>query len=404
MISTYAPPRFYNLLEPEMMKRSMRILAPLLLLGFVTSCGNDDPVTEEISVSSLRLIGQQILPRRAEFSATVVGGLSGIDYDAKTDSYFIISDDRTTTDSPNAPRFYTARLSFDANSFSGLTFQSVVSFKQPDGTDYPKVPDLKVADPESIRIDPLNGNLVWASEGDRTLTSTPARVINPFIREITKAGQHVREYELPSIFAMSSSDVGPRGNLTLEGLAFLPDGKSLAAIMEGPLFQDSATPTLTTGAQSRITVFDRTSGKATAQYAYPIEKVQAAPVPADQFTVNGATEILALSATRFLVLERSFSVGVIGNQVRLYEIDISKATNVLTAANLQGATAVTKRLVLDFETLKTQLGGIANLEGITFGPRLANGKRSLVVIADDNFPLADSATDRNQVIVFEVQP
>jgi hypothetical protein len=104
------------------------------------------------------------------------------------------------------------------------------------------------------------------------------------------------------------------------------------------------------------------------------------------------------------VLERSFSVGVIGNQVRLYEIDISKATNVLTAANLQGATAVTKRLVLDFETLKTQLGGIANLEGITFGPRLANGKRSLVVIADDNFPLADSATDRNQVIVFEVQP
>ena len=107
---------------------------------------------------------------------------------------------------------------------------------------------------------------------------------------------------------------------------------------------------------------------------------------------------------QFLVLERSFSVGVIGNQVRLYEIDISKATNVLTAANLQGATAVTKRLVLDFETLKTQLGGIANLEGITFGPRLANGKRSLVVIADDNFPLADSATDRNQVIVFEVQP
>ncbi|NBY16373.1 MAG: esterase-like activity of phytase family protein, partial [Betaproteobacteria bacterium] len=334
MISTYAPSRFQNLLEPMMMKRSMRILAPLLLLGFVTSCGNDDPVTEEISVSSLRLIGQQILPRRAEFSATVVGGLSGIDYDAKTDSYFIISDDRTTTDSPNAPRFYTARLSFDANSFSGLTFQSVVSFKQPDGTDYPKVPDLKVADPESIRIDPLNGNLVWASEGDRTLTSTPARVINPFIREITKAGQHVREYELPSIFAMSSSDVGPRGNLTLEGLAFLPDGKSLAAIMEGPLFQDSATPTLTTGAQSRITVFDRTSGKATAQYAYPIEKVQAAPVPADQFTVNGATEILALSSTRFLVLERSFSVGVIGNQVRLYEIDISKATNVLTAANL----------------------------------------------------------------------
>jgi hypothetical protein len=77
---------------------------------------------------------------------------------------------------------------------------------------------------------------------------------------------------------------------------------------------------------------------------------------------------------------------------------------VLTAANLQGATTVTKRLMLDFETLETQLGGIANLEGIAFGPRLANSKRSPVIIADDHFPLADSATDRNQVIVFEVQP
>ena len=51
-----------------------------------------------------------------------------------------------------------------------------------------------------------------------------------------------------------------------------------------------------------------------------------------------------------------------------------------------------------------QPGGIANLEGMTFGPRLPNGKRSLVVVADDNFPAADSATDRNQMLVFEIQP
>jgi len=54
-------------------------------------------------------------------------------------------------------------LSLDANSFTGLTFQSVVSFKQPDGTDYPKVPDLKVAVPESIRTDPLKANLQGAT-------------------------------------------------------------------------------------------------------------------------------------------------------------------------------------------------------------------------------------------------
>ncbi len=374
----------------------------------VAACGGGGDVASspERSVGALRLIGQQVLPRRLDFAGTVVGGLSGIDYDTVNNRYVLVSDDRTTTDSGNAPRMYYANINFDLSSFSGVQFLSTFSMKQPDGSVYPKVPDSRVADPESVRFDPVNGNLVWVSEGDRTLTSTPTRVINPFVREITSSGNHVREYTLPPIFQMSASDVGPRGNLAFEGITFTPDRTRAAVITEGPLFQDGATPTTTTGAVSRITLFDRATGVANAQYAYPIERVQATPVPADQFTVNGATEILAVTNSKFLVLERSFSVGVVGNQVRLYEIDISAATNVLATAALAGAsyTPVTKRLVLDFETLKTQLGGIANLEGITFGPKLSNGRDSLVVVADDNFPAADSATDRNQFLVFEVIP
>jgi hypothetical protein len=386
-------------------------LVPLLLVAAtLAACGgSDDDAGDPLNggnttVSSLRLIGQQVLPRRMDYAGSVVGGLSGVDYDPKTDTYVLISDDRTTTDSAGAPRMYTAKLSFDANAFSAVTFTGVVTMKQPDGSVYPKVPDAKVADPESVRVDPVTGNWVWLSEGDRTLTSTPPRVINPFIREISPQGNRVREYTLPAMFQMSAQDTGPRGNLVFEGLTFSPDSQSAWVLMEGALLQDGAAPTTTAGSASRLTRFDRASGVANAQYVYPIEKVQATPVPADQFTVNGPTEILALSATRFLVLERSFSVGVIGNQVRLYEIDTANATNVLTAATLTGATPVSKKLVLDFETLKTQLGGIANLEGMTFGPKLANGKRSLIVVADDNFPTADSATDRNQMLVFEVQP
>ena len=391
--------------HPMSSHHRIKLYAPVLISVLIAACGgNDRNWSTDVSVSSLRLIGQQVLPRRVDFQGTVVGGLSGIDYDAKTDSYVLISDDRTTTDSANAPRLYTAKLSFDATQFSGVQLLSSIKLKQPDGSDYPKVPDAKVADPEAVRIDPVSGNYVWVSEGDRTLTSTPVRVINPFIREVNTQGVHQREYTLPAMFAMSSNETGPRGNAVFEGLTFSPDGRSAVVLMEGPLYQDGALPGLSSGAQSRITVFDRASGQATAQYAYPIEKVQATPVPDTAFSVSGATEILALSATRFLVLERSFSVGVVGNQVRLYEIDISKASNVLNTATLAGVTAVTKRLVLDFETLKTQLGGIANLEGMTFGPRLANGRLSLVVVADDNFPTADSTTDRNQFLVFEIQP
>ena len=76
----------------------------------VSALLTNEPTHAGVSEKASPLIGQQILPRRAEFSATVVGGLSGIDCDAKTDSCFIFSDDRTTTDSRNAPRFYKARL------------------------------------------------------------------------------------------------------------------------------------------------------------------------------------------------------------------------------------------------------------------------------------------------------
>ena len=254
-------------------------------------------------------------------------------------------------------------------------------------------------------INPLSGNYVWVSEGDRALTAVPPRIIDPFIREVSPDGSHLRSILWPSAFKMSTDNKGPRGNAVFEGLTFLPDGSKLAVLAEGPLQEDGPAPTVDAGATARLTVITHATG-AMAQYAYPIERVQAAPVPAGSFTVNGPSELLALTATRFLVLERSFSVGVVGNQVRLYEIDLTGASNVLNVPALSGEpfTPVSKRLILDFETLKDTLGGIANLECLTFGPKLANGHDSLVVVADDNFPTADSPTDRNQFLVFEVIP
>jgi len=252
------------------------MLASLML----SACGGDD---DKLQVGSLRLIGHEVLPRRTEFQGTV----SGIDYDASNRRYVLISDDRTTTESANPPRLYFATLNFDAAGFSGVQFESTVKLLQPDCSVYPKVPDARVADPESVRVDPGNGNLVWASEGDRALTAVPPRVIDPFVREIAVDGRHVREYILPAMFKMSSSDIGPRGNLVFEGLSFTPNGRQLAVLMEGPLFQDGPAPTLAAGANGRIGLFDRASAAATAQYVYPIERVQATPVPDNVRTAPG---------------------------------------------------------------------------------------------------------------------
>lgn len=390
------------------------VVAALLL----TACGGSDdrePAAHgpsDVSVGSLNLIARTVLPRRGEFQGTVVGGLSGIDHDPRTGEFVLLTDDRTATDSPHSTRVYTATLATasSGSASSGsvtVAFQSVVTLRQPDGSVYPKVPDRLAVDPESIRIDHRSGNWLWVSEGERTLTSTPPRVIDPFIREVKPDGSAVREYELPAMFRMNgSAEVGPRGNAAFEGAAFTPDGDRLVTLMEGALFQDADAPTTSRGSVSRLTVFDRASGRALAQYAYPIDPVQAPPAPAGAFTVNGPTELLATSATTFLVLERSFSVGMVGNQVRLYEVDLAGATDVLPLSALRDATyrPVSKRLVQDFEAIKATAGGIANLEGMSFGPRLPNGHPTLVVVADDNFPTADSPTDVNQVLVFEVLP
>jgi hypothetical protein len=347
-----------------------------------------------------------VLPRRMEYAGTVVGGLSGVDYDAAADRYVFVSDDRTMTDSANAPRMYLGQLTYDDASFGAVTFTSTFTMKQPSGGEYPKVPDPATADPEAVRIVPGSGNYLWVSEGDRALTATPPRIIQPFVREIRPDGSAVRSFTLPAMFEISAADTGPRGNAVFEGLTFTPDHGKVAVIMEGPLLQDGPAPTVQAGAASRLTLFDATTGVPDAQYVYPIDPVQAEPVPVGSFTVNGPDEILALSATRFLVLERSFSVGVVGNQVRLYEIDVRGATDVLTVPSLPGSvyTPVSKRLVLNFETIKDTVSGIANLEGLAFGRKLASGNRSLVVVADDNFPTTDSLTDKNQLLVFEVLP
>jgi hypothetical protein len=60
--------------------------------------------TADITISSLRFIGEQRLPWRQPFQGTVVGGLSGIDYDAANDEWVMISDDRSQINPALLPR------------------------------------------------------------------------------------------------------------------------------------------------------------------------------------------------------------------------------------------------------------------------------------------------------------
>lgn len=111
------------------------------------------------------------------------------------------------------------------------------------------------------------------------------------------------------------------------------------------------------------------------------------PVPqAFRVTANqsrAVVELLPLDDDHLIAMERSFSVGApdTGNTIELYEVALRK-----------DGTA-RKRLLLDLDELGIPFD---NVEGMTFGPRLRHGDRSVVLVSDNNF----AATQFTQFLLF----
>ena len=347
------------------------------------SAGATEPLqsTRPSTALQLRLLGSSTLPYRLDFKDTDVGGLSGLDYDPVQDLWYAISD------AGNA-RFYTLRLALSPAGLGEPQLLDVVEMKQADGKPYPRRgPGRLLADPEAIRFRPATRTLLWTSEGDTR------RGVDPFVREMTTDGRHLRELRLPANFAADpNGETGPRYNGALEGLALTPDGRGAWAAMEHPLLQDGpAADPRDPGAPCRFTLFDLQSGRPLRQIAYRPERIRRIPIPGFAFADNGVSEILMLDAHRMLVLERGFSVGV-GVTLRLFVIDVREPTDTLGLSSLRGAdiAVAQKTLVADFDRLG--LPRLDNTEGICWGPRLpgqggaaGQGERTLVVVSDDNF-------------------
>ena len=350
------------------------------------------------AVDGLRLIGEQRVPHMQVFQGTVVGGLSGIDYDPRTRTWIMASDDR----SEHSPaRFYTARLDYDDAQFRAVTLDAVHMFRQADGSTYRSPAEYatrggEVADIEAVRFDPLNGSIWYASEGNGKLG------IGPSIKQAAAGGAYRSILPLPELFKADPQRLsGPRDNLSFEGLSFAPDGQTLWLGMEAPLYQDGPLATLEHGAVSRFTRLDR-SGRMLAQYAYPMDRIQSMPAPG-RFGDNGVSEILVFDTRRLLALERSGAQDADGRftfHIRLYMVELDGATDISGRRTLEGEryTPLGKRLMLDLNALG--LDRVDNLEGMSWGPPLPNGHRSLVLVSDDNF----SPDEVTQLLAFDVLP
>ena len=133
-----------------------------------------------------------------------------------------------------------------------------------------------------------------------------------------------------------------------------------------------------------------------AEFAYPRERMPAAPVPPGAWADLGLSEILAVDAQRLLVMERGYITGY-GVTVRLFLAWPASGSNTLGQLRLTPGNhqPMRKRLVADLRTLK--LAQLDNLEGMSWGPPLGAGLRSLVLMSDDNF----SPRQVTQFLAFE---
>ncbi len=360
---------------------------------FLTGCANAPSSNTDVPNAtgvSLRFIGEAVVPHRTDVAGTTFGGISGIDYDEARDQYYLLSDDRSEY---SPARFYTAKIAITDKTIGVPQVTSVVTLKRPDGTAYgsEKSGAKDVPDPESIRYRADTDTLFWSSEGDKKLG------IDPSVREIKLDGTFIRDMPTLPMFRMQPGDSGPRDNLTFEGMTLTPDGKALWVSMESARFEDGRPPTGDKpGGPLRITLYHANSGNAIRQIAYIPDAIPLKPT-ANGEADNGIPEILMLDQFRMLVLERSYSPGP-GNSLRVYLIDTRDGSDVLNLAVLREGnyTPATKRLLINFDSLK--LKKLDNTEGMTFGPRLPSGNRTLVFVSDDNF----RASQLNQFLAFEI--
>ena len=337
-------------------------------------------------IGALQFLGESVLEPGLLFGDTRVGGLSGITYDADRDRYYAVSDDPSSR-SPS--RFYTLRIDLASGSLAAdaAALEAVTILRDRHGEPFRHL----VMDAEGIALTPSD-TLVISSEGN------VREGVPPSIREFDLAGRELRELAIPRRYRpRRRRPFGVRHNQAFEALTWSASGNGFYTANENALRQDGPAADVGQPSAVRILRYDYDSGKVASEMAYLVEPVVSAPATRDGFRTNGLVELLALDGDHLLALERSYSEAV-GNSIRLYLISTREATNVRGLKRLQGRksggyTRVTKRPLLDLAVLGIRLD---NLEGITFGPPLDDGRRTLVLISDDNF----SDRQKTQILAF----
>ena len=322
---------------------------------------------------------------------------------AKRKQQFIAVSDRGPKDGAvdYACRFHTFKILIHPNRKKPVNIELVGTtlFKRKDGSTYSglslKHEDNQRFDPEGIRL-LENGNLVVSDE------------YGPHVVEFDfKKGREVKKHPVDKKFLIAkpgqtkaeenkNNTSGRQGNRGMEGLAVTPLG-NVYGLMQSPLIQDCERTEegKLKGLNCRMVGLSETK----KEFVYQLDDKS-----------NKLNEILAVDENVFLVIERDGKVGSESSYKKINVISIDGATdvqniNALPAKKLSddvkpvAIKPVVKRCLIDL--LDSRWGLHAQMpekiEGLCFGPRLANGRRTLLVLSDNDFEKQAS-----QLFVFAV--
>jgi hypothetical protein len=280
-------------------------------------------------------------------------------------------------------------------------------------------------DPEGIVVD-KNGNMYISDE------------YGPSIYKFDATGNFIGSLNTPANLVPREADgttknyvdgrttirFGRQDNRGFEGLTISPDGTKLYAMLQDPLVNEGApTSGIDDGRRSRnlrMVEFDIATGDATKQMIYRLEDradINARLSPGtptlgatNQGRSIGISSLTAISDTKFLVIERDNrgdlstdpAAQLESGSKRVYEIDISGATDV-SGISLAGSNSLPGGVVPVSKGTSPYLDILAALraaglpipekiEGLTFGPQLADGSYLLLIGTDNDLSVTQTGS------------
>lgn len=368
---------------PKLIYFSIPILIISLFLFF-----NNLPINA-VEITGIDFIGQATLPNNLTFQKTLIGGLSGITYDAKKDVYYAISDDRGQK---AAARFYTLKIDLSKGKLTngGVVPVGVTTLLNENGQKFPP----GETDTEGIALTDKNTVFI-SSEGD------VKQLVNPFIKEFSLSdGKELTTLPIPQKFLPDKKgQQGIRDNLAFESLTITPNQNKLFTATENALIQDGSEGKANTSTSCRILQYNLFTKRLEKEYLYQTEAVTPLLDISKHFA-SGLSDMLAIdNLGNFLSIERSFTG--LGFYIALFQVSLDQASDIhnidsLLQVDSKSIKPVEKKLLLDLRKLDVLLD---NIEGLTLGSTLPDGQPSLILVSDNNF----NSLQRTQILAFRLR-